>query len=219
MSSGYEDKTQYLVALAQEGDQAALNQLCRVYGERVRRIVRLRIDQKLRPKLDSVDVVQDALVLALGGLKNFTYRDEGDFLRWLSTIAENKLRDILDKFHTDKRDIHREIPLDREKKDAEGSFVGTADPAGTTTPSVIVSKQEQLDRLEKALDKLKPEHREVIVLRRIDGLSYAEITEKLGKSPDAVGMLLSRAMAAKSPDGGGPASILAGSMNTSSFRS
>lgn len=73
-------KTQHLVALAKEGDESALNQLCSVYGERVRRIIRFRLDRKFRPKLDSVDIVQDALVLALGGLKDFTYRNEGDFL-------------------------------------------------------------------------------------------------------------------------------------------
>jgi len=70
--------TQHLVTLAKEGDESALNQLCSVYGERVRRIIRLRMDRKLRPKLDSVDVVQDALILALGGLKDFKYRNEGD---------------------------------------------------------------------------------------------------------------------------------------------
>ena len=84
-----EHKTQHLVALAKEGDEAAVSQLCSVYGERVRRIIRLRLDQKLRPKLDSVDVVQDALILALDGLQDFTYKNEGDFLRWLSKIAEN----------------------------------------------------------------------------------------------------------------------------------
>jgi RNA polymerase sigma factor (sigma-70 family) len=67
---------------------------------------------------------------------------------------------------------------------------------GTTTPSVIICKREALDRLEKALDKLKPEYKEVVVLKRIEGLSYAEIAERLGKSAEAVGMLLSRAMTA-----------------------
>ena len=111
MDSVTDQKTQHLVTLAKEGDRSAVDQLCRIYGERIRRIIRLRIDSKLRPKIDSVDVVQDALVLALAGLKNFTYKDEGDFLRWLSRIAENKLRDILDKFHAGKRDIHREMPF------------------------------------------------------------------------------------------------------------
>ncbi len=189
-------KTRHLVTLAKEGNQPALNQLCSVYGERVRRIIRFRLDRKLRPKLDSVDVVQDALILALGGLKDFTYRSEGDFLRWLSRIAENKLRDILDKFYADKRDIRKEIPFKKEGESTEGGFAGAAEPIGTTTPSVIMRKKEALDRLEKALDELKPEYKEVVMLKRIEGLSYAEIAERLGKTTDAVGMLLSRAMAA-----------------------
>jgi len=196
MGSVCNHKTKHLVALAKEGDPSALNQLCSVYSERVRRIIRLRLDRKLRPKLDSVDVVQDALILALGGLKDFTYRSEGDFLRWLSRIAENKLHDILDKFYADKRDIRKEIPFKKEGESTEGGFVGAAEPIGTTTPSVIMRKKEALDRLEKALDELKPEYKEVVVLKRIEGLSYAEIAERLGKSTDAVGMLLSRAMAA-----------------------
>ena len=98
-------KTQHLVTLAKEGDNSALDQLCKVYSERVRRIVRLRMGKELRSKVESMDLVQDVLVCALGGLKDFTYKDEGDFLRWLSTIAENRLRDNLEKLHADKRDI------------------------------------------------------------------------------------------------------------------
>ena len=188
--------TQHLVALAKEGDEFALNQLCSVYGERIRRIIRLRLDQKLRPKLDSVDVVQDALILALGGLKDFKYRNEGDFLRWLSKIAENKLRDIFDKFYADKRDVRREIPFKREEKSTEGGSFGVAGPLDTTTPSVLLSRKEQLDRLERAIDNLKPEYREVVFLSRIERLSHTEIAGKVGKSKGAVAMLLSRALVA-----------------------
>ena len=160
----------------------------------MRRIIRLRLDQKLRPKVDSIDVVQDALILALGGLKEFTYRNEGDFLRWLSRIAENRLRDIQKEFHADKRDIRKEISFKREGS-TDGSF-RAAEPIGTTTPSVVMRKKEALDRLEKALDTLKPEYREVIVLKKIEGLSHAEIAERLNKTTNAVPMLLFRAMAA-----------------------
>jgi RNA polymerase sigma-70 factor (ECF subfamily) len=189
-------KTQHLVALAKEGDQSAIDQLCRVYGERIRRIIRLRIDSKLRPKIDSVDIVQDALVLALAGLKDFTYRNEGDFLRWLSRIAENKLRDILDKFHAEKRDIRREIPFKKERMSTDGGSLGVAGPLQTTTPSVLLVRKEQYDRLEKAIDELKPEYREVIFLSRIERLSHTEIAAKMGKSKGAVAMLLSRALIA-----------------------
>jgi len=196
MDSVADQKTQQLVVLAKEGDQSAINQLCRIYGERVRRIIRLRIDRKLRPKLDSVDVVQDALILALGGLKDFTYRNEGDFLRWLSRIAENRLRDILDRFHAEKRDVRREIPFKREENSTERGSLGAAGPLETTTPSVLLSKGEQLDRLERAIDSLKPEYREVILLSRIEELSNKEIAARVGKSEGAVKMLLSRALVA-----------------------
>lgn len=196
MNSVNDHKTQHLVTLAKEGDQSAINQLCRIYGERVRRIIRLRIDRKLRPKIDSVDVVQDALILALGGLKDFTYRNEGDFLRWLSRIAENKLHDVLDKFYADKRDIRREVPFKKEEMNTDGGSFGVAGPLQTTTPSVLLSRKEQLDRLEKAIDNLKTEYREVIFLSRIERLSHDEIAAKLGKSKGAVAMLLSRALVA-----------------------
>ncbi len=196
MNPGCEHKTQNLVTLAKEGDKLAIEQLCRIYGERVRRIIRLRIDRKLRSKIDSVDVVQDALILAMGGLKDFTYKNEGDFLRWLSKIAENKLHDILDKFYADKRDIRREIPFKKvENNTEEDSFIA-AEPLDTTTPSVLLFKKEQLDRLERAIDDLKPDYREVIYLSRIERLSNAEIAEKVGKSKGAVAMLLSRALVA-----------------------
>jgi RNA polymerase sigma-70 factor (ECF subfamily) len=194
VNSVNDHNTQHLITLAKNGDQPAIEQLCRIYGERVRRIIRLRIDKKLRPKIDSVDVVEDALILALVGLKDFTYRNEGDFLRWLSKIAENKLRDILDKFHAEKRDIRREIPLKKVETKTEEGSIGIVGPLQTTTPSVMLSRKEQYDRLERAIDELKPEYREVIFLSRIERLSHEEIAVKLGKSKGAVAMLLSRAL-------------------------
>ena len=189
-------KTERLVALAQAGDNSALDQLCKVYGERVRRIVRLRMGREIRSKLDSMDVVQDALFSAFEGIGGFVYKNEGDFLRWLSTIAQNALRDNLDRLHADKRDIHREIPLGSHTLTTAGRSVKTPRAIEATTPSVIMSRKEELDKLEKAMDKLKPEYREVIVLAKIDRLSYKEIGERLSKSADAAGHLLLRAMEA-----------------------
>ena len=196
MTISYSQKTQQLVVLAKAGDAAALDRLCRIYSERVRRIIRLRMDRNLRIKLDSMDVVQEALLNALGGLGDFTYENEGDFLRWLSRIAQNTLGHQLEKLHANKRDIRREMRYDNYGPATGGGLAGIPGPIESTTPSVIMSRKEELDRLEKAIDELKPEHKEVIVLTKIEGLSYKEIGERLGKSTDAVGMLLSRAMVA-----------------------
>jgi RNA polymerase sigma-70 factor (ECF subfamily) len=150
--------------------------------------------RELRFKLESMDLVQDTLMCALRDLGDFTYRDEGDFLRWLSRIVENRLRDNVDKLHADKRDIRKEVRLDDQEQTTGSGLVRTAGPIDVTTPSVIMSRKEEMDKLEKAIDALKPEYREVIVLKRLEGLSYKEIGERLGKSADAIGMLLSRAM-------------------------
>ncbi len=189
-------KTQELVVLAKEGDKSALDQLYRVYGERVRWMVRFRMGRELRSQMDSMDLVQDTLIHALSGLDDFTYKNEGDFVRWLSKIAENSLRDNLDKLHAGKRDIRREVPLDNYRPTTAGGFVGTPGPIEATTPSVIMSRKEDLDKLEKAIDKLRPEYREVIVLAKIEELSYSQIGDRLGKSTGAVKMLVSRAIVA-----------------------
>jgi len=192
----FDQKTQELVTLAKGGDEPALGRLCSVYGERIRRIIRLRMGAEIRPRLDSMDLVQDALISALGGLKDFTYKNEGDFLRWLVRITQNQLRDNLDKIYTDKRDIRKEVRLENYGPTTDGGFIGNPAPIQVTTPSVIMSKKEDLDKLEQAIDKLKPDYKEVIVLAKIDGLSYKEIADKLGKTIDSVAHLLSRAMLA-----------------------
>ena len=196
MTLSCSQKTQQLVTLAKAGDHDALDWLCRVYGERVRRIIRLRMGRELRVKLDSMDVVQDAFLNALRGLEDFKYENEGDFLKWLSRITQNALGHRLEKLHAEKRDIRREVRFDEFRPTTKGQLSGIPVPIKVTTPSVIMSRKEDLDKLEKAIDKLKPEHKEVIVLAKIEGLSYKEIGQKLSKSTDAVGMLLSRAMVA-----------------------
>jgi RNA polymerase sigma-70 factor (ECF subfamily) len=192
----YSQETKQLVVLAKVGNAAALDRLCRIYSERVRRIIRFRMDRNIRIKLDSMDLVQDALLNALRGLEDFKYENEGDFLRWLVRIAQNTLGHQLEKLHAGKRDIRREMRLDDCGPTTGGGFVGMLGPIESTTPSVIMSKKEELDRLEKAIDELKPEHKEVIVLTKVEGLSYKEVGERLGKTSEAVGKLLSRAMVA-----------------------
>lgn len=189
-------KTRQLVVQAKEGDKSALNQLYGAYAERVRWMVRLRMGKELRRKLDSIDVVQDALLHALGGINGFTYENEGDFVRWLSRIAENVLRDNWERLHAEKRDIRKEVSLGNGGRRNGSRLSGILGPVATITPSVILSRKEDLARLEKAIDALKPAYKEVIVLTKIEGLGYLEIGNKLGKSSEAIRKLVSRAMTA-----------------------
>lgn len=190
------NKTQYLVALAKGGDVSALNQLCRVYSPRVLWMIRLRMGKELRSKLESMDLAQETIINALSGLDNFIYESEGDFVRWLSKICENELRRNLKRLHADKRDIRKEIRLNNFEPNSTSGFVSVHKPIDATTPSMILSRKEELDKLEKAMDKLKPEYREAIILAKIEGFSCKEISEKLDKSNAAVRKLISRAILA-----------------------
>jgi RNA polymerase sigma-70 factor (subfamily 1) len=189
------NKTKQLVVLAKDGDESALERLYRVYGERVRWMVRFRMGKALRSKLESMDLVQDVFVHALGGLGDFTYNNEGDFVRWLSKITQNALHDNLDKLHAAKRDVRKEFRPISHNSATNGVLREVQGGLDATTPSVIMSKREDLAKLEEAIDKLKPEYKDIIILSKIEGLSYKEIGKKLGKSPDAVRMLMPSAMA------------------------
>lgn len=191
-------QTLHLVTLAKSGDKLAIEKLYEIYSERILRIVRLRMGNKLRSKMQSMDIVQEALFSSFRDMKNFVYKNEGDFLRWLSSIAENKIRDHLRKLGSSGRDISKEIPLDDSSPSKNDSFVPGIEPTDTTTPSKIISRKEEHEKLEKAMQRLNPEYREVILLAEIEGLSYKQIGEKIGKSPDAARMLLARALNALS---------------------
>jgi RNA polymerase sigma-70 factor, ECF subfamily len=196
LTSTVHQKTQALVALAQAGDPSAHSQLCHVYAERVQWMVRFRMGRELRSKLESVDLVQNTLVRVLNGIKGFTYENEGDFVRWLSKIVENEVRANLKHLHAQKRDIRKERQLEDHGSDAGQGFTGTPGPVALTTPSIMMSRKEDLTRLEQAIETLKPEYREAILLAKIEGLSYEDIGKRLDKSTDAVRMLATRAMAA-----------------------
>jgi len=191
----FSQKTRHLIVLAKEGDPSALNQLYSVYAEKIRWMVRFRMGKEIRSQLESMDIVQDALIYVLNRLDNFTFTNEGEFVRWLSKIVENELRCSLRKLHADKRDIRKEVRLDKDKRTTEGGHLGFNEPIQNTTPSMVLSRKEDLVKLEKAMNRLKPEYREAIVLTKIDGLSYQEIGQKIGKSSDAARMLTTRAMA------------------------
>ena len=194
MKHSFDSNTRQLVAFAKNGDELALNKLCSVYADRVRWMVRFRMNKKMRSKVESMDLVQEVLIHALRGLGDFTYQNEGDFVRWLSKIAENAFYDNLDKLYAGKRNIHNEVRFDECSSTTAGGFKGSLGPIDATTPSSIMSKREDLARLEKAIDKLKPKYREVIILAKIEQLSYNQIGEKLGVSAAAVKMLISRAI-------------------------
>jgi RNA polymerase sigma-70 factor (ECF subfamily) len=163
---------------------------------RVLAAVRARLGAELRGKLESWDVLQDALLASLKNVQSFDQTKEGAFLNWLAKVVENRIRDQLDYFHAGKRNHRRERPLAGPCSAGSSISLDIPERSGVRTPSQVLMLSEDLARLEKAMDQLPEEARELIVAVKIEGRTYQQIAEASGKSPDAVRMQVQRALLA-----------------------
>lgn len=172
-------------------EQAALNDLLAANLPAVRAFVRLRTNQAIRARESVSDLVQSVCREVLQGAPRLEYRGDAAFRSWLFTTALRKIVERDRALHADKRDIGREVA-------AAGGASGTDDLfaayATVTTPSKVVAAKEQMAQMEAAFDQLSEEHREIITLSKIAGLSHKEIAEQTGSTEEACRQLLRRAM-------------------------
>ena len=126
---------------------------------------------------DAEDVTERTFVSALAAIGRF--RDTGSTFRsWLFRIAHNELANAMRS-----RRRHRWTSID-----------AVPEPAGAVDPAEQLSGHEDARRLRRALQRLAPDRRQVVVLRIIDGLSARETGEVLGRSEGAVRVLQHRAL-------------------------
>jgi RNA polymerase sigma-70 factor (ECF subfamily) len=179
-----------LVNSARSGDASALPKLLDRHLPGLNSYIQLRIGPLLRTKETPEDLVQSVCREVLQKLDGFEFRTEAQFRHWLFQQAERKIIDRARMWQSERRDPRREVAL------AEGSSSGTEEPIGQDpTPSACASLREEVARLEKVMQQLPPDYREVILLSRIVGLSNVEVAERMKRSPGAVRVLLLRALA------------------------
>ncbi len=175
--------TTTLLHAARAGSREALDDLFKRCGPRLLALIRLRLGPDLRARLESRDVLAECLFTAFQKIDQLQQTDGASLFAWLARIAENEIKDLADHHHRQRRDVRREEFLEDEHLIPE---------IRSLTSRVIMDEQLQL--LERALETLENEHREVILLRKMYEFSYPEIGERMGRSPDACRMLLARAM-------------------------
>ena len=184
--------TVQLIQLARSGDKFASEELCEKFTPIALQIARYRMGKKIRKKIESMDIVQEAMVAAWMSLKNFTYRNDGDFINWLAKIIENRIRDNIEKYSAKKRDINKEISPDEIGNSRNVWHESVTKCIQTTTPSMIISEHEKYEKLEDAIDRLKDDYKEAISLLR-SGLSLREIADAMDRNLGSTKMLLTRA--------------------------
>lgn len=177
-----------LIQRARE-DEACLDELLAGYLPSLRAFVRSRLRPELRLKESASDLVQSVCRELLSDESSFEFRGEAAFRSWLFTAALNKIRDRDRFYKQEKRDMGREL-----NPAASGEQHLLQGYSSVCTPSHQVSAAEQIAILEKAMDELEPDHRDVIAYARLAGMPAKEIAPLMNRNETAVYALLGRAL-------------------------
>lgn len=169
---------QDLVEDARRGSREAFGLLVEEIQEPLRSAIARMIGPHLRGTVEPEDVFQDTLARAYQSMNRYRWGGEGTFLRWLCGIAEHFVLAAADK-----RRRRSVLELRRPAR-----------AASEVSPSRGILREERFDRLQKALESLSPDHRQVILLARIEGLQIQAIAQRMGRSTNAVKNLLLRAL-------------------------
>jgi RNA polymerase sigma-70 factor (ECF subfamily) len=168
--------------LAAAGDSAAWAALLEPHRERLKRIISLRLDRRLRYRLDPSDVLQEAAIEAMRALPRYLEDPKLPFFIWLRWLTGRTLQ-VLHRKHLGvyAREAGREVRLDGFALPEATSAAMAAQLLGKDTrPSVAAARAELRIRLEQALGVLDPIDREILVLRHFEELTGEESARVLG---------------------------------------
>ncbi len=185
------NETQRLLEQVRDGDRQAFDQLFARHRPYLRQIVELRLDPRLRARVDPSDVVQDAHLEAFRRLSAYLKQRPMPFRLWLRQIAYDRtLKARRHHLGAARRAVGRELPL------PERSSLVLAQQlfAGGSTPSQRLDRRELARRLRQAVAQLPEADREVILMRHFEGLSNSEAGCLLGIDPATVSKRHGRVM-------------------------
>ena len=168
-----------LVGLAQKGDMRAYDGLVIRHQGRIYAMIR----NMVKNDADAWDLPQDVFVKAWQALPRFEARAR--FTTWLFRIAHNVVYDWARKRKIESAGELNDEIFDRNRIDASAKTA----PSAVESPDDALSNTELRGKIEEALGKLSDEHREAVVLKDVQGLSYKEIAEVMDCS---LGTVMSR---------------------------
>lgn len=172
---------QELVARAKQGDQDAFAKLVEANQNRIYSLAyRMAGDPE-----DAADLAQEALLRAWRTLPSF--QGESSFATWLYRLTSNLCIDFL------RREKRRKTATPVTSLDDEESAAPTEVPDHSSDPHQELERRELRLAVGQALLKLSSEHRQVLVLRELEGLSYTEIAGRLELSEGTVKSRIARA--------------------------
>ncbi|HEY8506437.1 MAG TPA: sigma-70 family RNA polymerase sigma factor [Gemmataceae bacterium] len=171
------------------GELAALGKRFQEHRERLLGMLRRRMPPVLAARTDSDAILQDAYLHARRRWERFKRRSDRKPLPWLYRIALDCLIEAWRKETRAKRDARRDMPLSEDSAMAIGGpLIDTG-----TGPVHAAERDERRARVLAVMEQMRPEYREVLHMRHLDGLSHAEAAEVLGITPNAATVRYARA--------------------------
>ena len=172
---------QELVSRAQQGDQDAFAQLVEANQNR---IYSLTLRMTGHPE-DAADLAQESLLRAWRTLPSF--QGDSSFSTWLYRLASNLCID----FH--RQEKRKKANLTVMSLDDDEDSPATEVPDNRHTPEHELERKELRHAVGQALLQLSDEHRKILVLREVEGLSYTEIADLLSLEEGTVKSRIARA--------------------------
>jgi RNA polymerase sigma-70 factor (ECF subfamily) len=186
-----------LLAAAQQGDSEQLGELLQLYRNYLTILATTQLDARLRRRVSPSDLVQETMLGAHRDFAQFRGATEPELLAWLRQILVNSLHHAYEMhIRAVRRDVRREVFLDDARDAMNRSAVHLARVLADRgpSPSAPLHAEERAVAIANQLAKLRPDYRDVIVLRNLQGLSFQEVAERMSKRPGAVRMLWLRAI-------------------------
>jgi RNA polymerase sigma-70 factor (ECF subfamily) len=190
------DVPEELLDRARAGDAGALGELFARCRDRLRRMVRLRLDRRLQGRVDPSDVLQDAYLDFARRFAEWAARPVLPFFLWLRLLTGQKLIDLHRRHLGAKmRDADQEVSLYRGALPQASSASLAAQLLGRlTTASQAAVRAETQVRVQEALNAMEPMDREVLTLRHFEMLSNEETAAVLGLRKSAASNRYVRAL-------------------------
>ncbi len=178
-------ETQLFLQRARGGDEQAYDELFARVAPRILLYVRLRLGKRLGSQVEAEDVLQETYLEAHRAFSSLRSDHPGAFVRWLCTIADNRLSDLADHHGAKKRSGPK----------AEGRFSEIVRRLGYsgTGPATAFAREEAKEQIATAMKQLSDEAHEALLLRHFQGYTLAEIAEQMKTSEPTVRRLIVRA--------------------------
>lgn len=172
-------------------DASAFEQLFARHRAFIRRVIQVRLDSKLRARVDPSDVVQETQMEAFRRLPDYLSRRPMPFRLWLRKTACERLV-MLRRRHVQagRRSVDKELPLPHDSGQPQAETIR----AGGSTPSHQVGRRELAARVRAAIDRLPESDRQILLLRQFEGLTHEEAAGVLEIEPAAARKRYGRAL-------------------------